>query len=42
MSQNKWLGIIKGMLLVKYFHSNKSSFASVECHGDRKTVSKVG
>ena len=35
------VGVNKGMLPVKYFHSNKASFLSVKFHGDDKTVTKL-
>ena len=35
------VGVGKGMPNVKYFHSIKASFFSVEFRGDHKTVTKL-
>ena len=35
------LVLSKGMLPVKYFHSNKAFFVSVEFHLDHKTLTKL-
>ena len=34
-------GVSKGMLSVKYFHSIKAFFVSVEFHGDHKTIARL-
>ena len=36
-----WLGVSKGILPVKYFHSVKLFFVSVEFNDDHKTVSML-
>ena len=36
------VGVSMGMFPVKNLRSNKASFASVESHGDHKTVIKLG